>query len=121
MYMPAGQPALWTWLANCAKVAATARNGKTPEIGTNWTFTLPGEIDRQPRPAPEPPVSQLLGELGQSLQSPGVWGLSSYHPGGANVLMCDGSARFLKNSTANNVIWALGSRAQGEVISADSY
>ena len=50
-----------------------------------------------------------------------MWGLSSYHPGGANVLMCDGSVRFLKNSTNQATIWALGSRAQGEVISSDSY
>jgi prepilin-type processing-associated H-X9-DG protein len=48
-------------------------------------------------------------------------GLSSFHPGGANVLMCDGSVRFLKDSTNLSTIWALGSSAQGEVISADSY
>jgi hypothetical protein len=29
--------------------------------------------------------------------------------------------RFLKNSTNLTTIWALGSRAQGEVISADAY
>jgi hypothetical protein len=35
--------------------------------------------------------------------------------------MCDGSVRFLKNSTNPMTIWALGSRSQGEVISADAY
>jgi hypothetical protein len=35
--------------------------------------------------------------------------------------MCDGSVKFLKDSTNLQTIWALGSRAQGEVISADSY
>lgn len=45
----------------------------------------------------------------------------SYHPGGVNVLLMDGSVRFLKN-TVNPVTWrALGTRATGEVISADSY
>jgi hypothetical protein len=29
--------------------------------------------------------------------------------------------RFLKASTAWNVVWALGSKAGGEVISSDSY
>ena len=52
---------------------------------------------------------------------PGVWGLSSYHSGGANVVMLDGSVRFLKNSTNIITVWCLGSIAQGEVISSDSY
>ena len=44
----------------------------------------------------------------------------SLHPGGANVLMGDGSARFIKQSI-NLLTWqALSSRAGGEVISADS-
>ena len=52
---------------------------------------------------------------------PGMYGLSSYHPGGGNMALADGSVRFLKTSTAMQTVWALGSRAQGEVISADSY
>jgi prepilin-type processing-associated H-X9-DG protein len=43
------------------------------------------------------------------------------HPGGANVLMGDGSVRFVKQSI-NLLTWqALSSRAVGEVISADAY
>jgi len=45
----------------------------------------------------------------------------SNHPGGVNVLMCDGSARFVKD-TVNFMTWMqLGTRAAGEVVSADSY
>jgi prepilin-type processing-associated H-X9-DG protein len=47
--------------------------------------------------------------------------MSSYHSGGANVAMCDGSVRFLKSTTALPTVWALGSKDGGEVISADSY
>ncbi len=50
-----------------------------------------------------------------------MWGLSSRHPGGCNVLMLDGSVKFLKDSTNQYTIWALGSINQGEVVSADSY
>ncbi|MFO0907387.1 MAG: H-X9-DG-CTERM domain-containing protein [Isosphaeraceae bacterium] len=50
-----------------------------------------------------------------------MFGMSSYHSGGANVAMCDGSVRFIKSTTALPTIWALGSRAQGEVVSSDSY
>ena len=48
-----------------------------------------------------------------AVNQPGVYGLSSYHSGGANVLFADGSVKFLKDSTTSPVIWALGSRAQG--------
>ena len=46
---------------------------------------------------------------------------SSHHPGGVNVLFCDGSVKFIKDSISPNIVWAIGSRAQGEVVSADSY
>jgi prepilin-type N-terminal cleavage/methylation domain-containing protein/prepilin-type processing-associated H-X9-DG protein len=45
----------------------------------------------------------------------------SYHPGGVNVGFADGSVHFIKN-TVNIVSWrAVGTRAGGEVLSADSY
>jgi prepilin-type N-terminal cleavage/methylation domain-containing protein/prepilin-type processing-associated H-X9-DG protein len=46
---------------------------------------------------------------------------NSNHPGGVNILMADGSVRFAKNSINQATWWALGTRAGGEVISADSY
>jgi prepilin-type N-terminal cleavage/methylation domain-containing protein/prepilin-type processing-associated H-X9-DG protein len=46
---------------------------------------------------------------------------SSRHPGGVNVLFGDGSVKFVKDSV-NLATWrALGTRAGGEVISADSF
>jgi prepilin-type processing-associated H-X9-DG protein len=48
-------------------------------------------------------------------------GTRSRHPGGLNVLMGDGSVRFLKDTT-NAVVWlALNTIAEGEVIAADQY
>jgi prepilin-type processing-associated H-X9-DG protein len=45
----------------------------------------------------------------------------SLHPGGANVLLCDGSVRIIKQ-TIDLATWAaLSSRSNGEVISADAY
>jgi prepilin-type N-terminal cleavage/methylation domain-containing protein/prepilin-type processing-associated H-X9-DG protein len=46
---------------------------------------------------------------------------SSYHPGGVNALMADGSVKFIKNSISGFTWRALGTIAGGEVISADSY
>ena len=41
--------------------------------------------------------------------------VNSNHPGGVNVLMADGSVRFVKSSINQYTWWALGTRANGEV------
>jgi prepilin-type N-terminal cleavage/methylation domain-containing protein/prepilin-type processing-associated H-X9-DG protein len=46
---------------------------------------------------------------------------NSHHPGGVNVLFCDGSVKFIKASIGIQTWWAIGTRAGGEVISADQY
>jgi prepilin-type N-terminal cleavage/methylation domain-containing protein/prepilin-type processing-associated H-X9-DG protein len=45
----------------------------------------------------------------------------SLHPGGANFLFVDGSVRWIKNSISMPVYWAISTRADGEVVSGDSY
>ena len=45
----------------------------------------------------------------------------SNHSGGVNVAFCDGSVRFIKSSISLPTWRALGSRAGGEIVSADSY
>jgi len=51
----------------------------------------------------------------------GQYGFRSLHPGGANFAMADGSVKFIKNAISVNVYRGLGTRAGGEVLSADSY
>jgi prepilin-type N-terminal cleavage/methylation domain-containing protein/prepilin-type processing-associated H-X9-DG protein len=46
---------------------------------------------------------------------------SSRHAGGVNVLFLDGSVKFVKSTVAATTWWALGSRAGGEVVSADQF
>ena len=46
---------------------------------------------------------------------------NSYHSGGVNVAMADGSVKFIKDTVSYPTWWALGTRGGGEVISADSY
>jgi prepilin-type N-terminal cleavage/methylation domain-containing protein/prepilin-type processing-associated H-X9-DG protein len=45
----------------------------------------------------------------------------SWHPGGVNACMADGSVKFLKDSINQVSWWALGTKSGGEVVSADSY
>ena len=49
------------------------------------------------------------------------FGSSSAHPGGCNVMMGDGSVKFVKSTINRQTWWSLGTKAGGEVISADSY
>ncbi len=50
-----------------------------------------------------------------------IVGASSYHSGGVNVAMIDGSVRFIKNTINPMTWWALASKAGGEVLDASSF
>ncbi len=43
-------------------------------------------------------------------------GVYSFHPGGANVLLCDGSVRSVRESIDLFVFYALVTRSEGEVV-----
>jgi prepilin-type N-terminal cleavage/methylation domain-containing protein/prepilin-type processing-associated H-X9-DG protein len=113
------------WLQKCAAGAASAANrgNKTTSLGENWGLALPSYTmgNMLVPPNPKTPNCNIDAGSSNAVNVPGVYGLSSRHPGGANVLMCDGSVKSLKDSTNIVTIWALGSRAGGEVVSADSY
>jgi prepilin-type N-terminal cleavage/methylation domain-containing protein/prepilin-type processing-associated H-X9-DG protein len=46
---------------------------------------------------------------------------SSYHPGGANAVMADGSVKFFKETVALPTWMALSTRVGGEVVSSDQF
>jgi prepilin-type N-terminal cleavage/methylation domain-containing protein/prepilin-type processing-associated H-X9-DG protein len=46
---------------------------------------------------------------------------TSNHPGGVNVVFCDGSVHFIKDSISAQTWWALGTRNMGEVVGSDQY
>jgi prepilin-type N-terminal cleavage/methylation domain-containing protein/prepilin-type processing-associated H-X9-DG protein len=118
--LPAGAAALPGWLANCATLAKTAPNRSY--IAQLWCVGMFGRALGNTILAPNPPYPNCNNTTGNGdLDNNGMFGMSSYHSGGANAAFCDGSVHFLKSSTAIQVIWALGSRAQGEVLSSDSY
>ena len=56
-----------------------------------------------------------------SYEYPRVNAFGSLHPGGANFTMADGSVRFINQTIAQPTFHALGTRAGGELISADAY
>jgi prepilin-type N-terminal cleavage/methylation domain-containing protein/prepilin-type processing-associated H-X9-DG protein len=71
-----------------------------------------------------PPNAQTcagLGFSGNMANMPMQVPPSSRHPGGVNVAMGDGSVKFIKSGVSLPTWRAVGTRAGGEVVSADSY
>ena len=90
---------------------ATLRNAGTP-IGGFRTIRPPFGA-----PATPPPATRIGTE---PIADP-VGGYSSQHPGGANFAFGDGSVRFLKSTIMPAVFAGLANRADGNLISDDSY
>jgi prepilin-type N-terminal cleavage/methylation domain-containing protein/prepilin-type processing-associated H-X9-DG protein len=69
------------------------------------------------------PVNVCRGQGNPSQSDNGSNSLpaTSFHPGGVNTLLADGSVRFIKDSIARKTWWSLGTKAGGEVISSDAY
>ncbi len=59
------------------------------------------------------------GDVSGRTNQRGVFSATSYHPGGVNLLMMDGSVRFVKDGIGVQPWRALGTRNGGEVITAD--
>lgn len=123
--MPAGSAGLAAWLQSCAANVGTAANRGSVSVtqGATWAVGLPsmtiGNIMVPPNSG-YPPCINVKGSS-NAIDHVGFFPMSSWHPGGANTLFCDGSVHFLKNTTSLETVWALASRAQGDVIDASSY
>jgi len=125
--MPLGAQPFSQWITQCAAAFPNATQDPSWDSNVSWVgdswmqgmygYTLGNTLLG---PNPEYPNCRTCPWMGD-LDCPGMYGLSSFHPGGANVLFADGSVRFIKDSIQTVTIWALGSRDQGEVISSDSY
>lgn len=110
------------WLSQCKKALATPLTNKSM-LGDSWAFGVLGHTLGNFVLPPNPPHPNCIQRTASAndFDRPGVIGSSSFHAGGANIGMCDGSVRFLKNTINPQTLWALGSRAQGEIISTEDY
>jgi prepilin-type N-terminal cleavage/methylation domain-containing protein/prepilin-type processing-associated H-X9-DG protein len=123
-----------TMMASEIKFAPDASNGKSDARGDVWsegtkcgyTFMaatppnsgIPDQLDGSsgcPNTNANPPCIQTSGNTREFNAA------RSYHPGGVNVLFCDGSVKFIKNSISIPTFRALSTKDGSEVVSADAY
>jgi prepilin-type N-terminal cleavage/methylation domain-containing protein/prepilin-type processing-associated H-X9-DG protein len=122
MSMPAGSAAFQQWIVACTTALKSANRGnKTAALGQGWAMGMMSMSLGTTLLPPNSKYTNCSTNGANTVENPGMMNMSSFHPGGANALMVDGSVRFLKDSTSMTVIWALGSRAQGEIIDASSF
>jgi prepilin-type N-terminal cleavage/methylation domain-containing protein/prepilin-type processing-associated H-X9-DG protein len=126
--MPTGGAAFQTWLTSCAGAAPSSTQGSDTwktnmsYLGQSWHQGMFGWSMGNTLLAPNSQYPNCRScSWDGDWDCEGMYGLSSFHPGGANVLMADGSVRFLKSTTNTKTMWALGTRSNGEVVSSDSY
>ncbi len=125
--MPYGAQYLQTALQACAKSWQSKSGGYGTNGQRSWNGRMwhPGEYGHALGNTLVPPNSNYpycqFWDSNSDFDSAGICGLSSYHSGGANVCFADGSVHFLKSSINWNTLWSIGSRSQGEAVSADQY
>jgi prepilin-type processing-associated H-X9-DG protein len=114
-----------TWLNQCAAAISNAadRTNHTSTLGENWFSGLYGYTmgDVLLAPNPKTPNCSDSSQSNNTLANAGLIGSSSFHPGGANFMLADGSVRFIKDSTNQITMCKLGSIGLGEIISSDEY
>ena len=81
------------------------------------TYWQPPPVPPPPLP-PTPPPPVPWGPL-SSLWWARLGAYGSFHPGGVNVAMADGSVRFLRDTTPQTTLWFLSTRSGGEVVPGD--
>jgi prepilin-type processing-associated H-X9-DG protein len=102
---------------------STLRNGGHP-INAHESLVVPRPVSVPPGPGdPIPPEPGTVESLVQGGLLPlyYVGGFSSWHPRGANVLLCDGSTRLLKETIDQHVLRRLANRSDGELIDDDQF
>ena len=123
MSMPAGSASFLEWAQQCTAALETVHDLGWQRVTLGWDWAK-GQVGNTLGNTLLPPNSKYTNcsfNGTYAPHNPGMIRMSSFHSGGGNTLMCDGSVKFLKDSTDIQVVWALGSRAQGEVISSDTY
>lgn len=109
-----------TLIPDCASFAASNPGSTWNWGGRYWAAgeytNSVGNINLTPNA--KTPDCSAWGGVGTGL---GFFSARSYHSGGVNVTMADGSVKFIKDSINQQTWFAIATRSGGEVVSADAY
>jgi len=114
-------------LQKCAASFTPANAGNiTVRRGFRWGCGIPGFTMFNVLQTPSDQTYKVNAcrvdcNAGCNMDSGFSYGASSNHSGGCNVMMGDGSVKFIKSTINRTTWWGLGTRGGGEVISADAY
>src|SRR2546430_3157031 len=105
MNMPGGAPCIQQWLSSCAGAAPGSTTSSKPYfsnvswIGSDWSQGMFGYSLGNTLLAPNPsyPNCRTCTWAGD-LDCAGMYGMSSYHPGGGNIALVDGSVQDRKSN-----------------------
>lgn len=96
--------------------------------GSRWLYGAPGHSMYNHHRWPNDPRPDCRGGIPHSSRSDPYWSELSHsvtarsrHPGGVQLLLCDGTVRFITNDVDRDVWKALGSRNGQETISNNSF
>jgi prepilin-type N-terminal cleavage/methylation domain-containing protein/prepilin-type processing-associated H-X9-DG protein len=78
-------------------------------VGTDYDCTTENPVG----------LATVIGTCNRRFNGEDMYGLYSFHPGGVNILLADGSVRFLSNATDPLAVCQLITKAGGEVSSGD--
>jgi prepilin-type N-terminal cleavage/methylation domain-containing protein len=107
----------------CTTLDLTMAMPLTSGLGANWNI---GDMTCTTYNHVSPPNTRTCASMDPNMMMTGSMvnmavqlPPSSYHPGGVNVLLGDGTVRFVKDTIALNIWRALSTRNGGEVFSSD--
>ncbi|HWE35050.1 MAG TPA: DUF1559 domain-containing protein [Isosphaeraceae bacterium] len=100
------------WALICSQLAD--QSAKNFDAGRTWMI----DASLFTRFLPSVPPNSLVPDCGPSDHaSNGIFAARSYHPGGVNAALADGSVRWFSSGVAPATWRALGTRAGGELVS----
>jgi len=108
-------------LTACQQLAPTKTALSTSR--GDWFYAYPWYVTYSMYNHLGPPNSKSCSNANSNTYSVDLFGSappSSFHPGGVNMCMADGSVKFIKDSIGQQAWWGIGTRAGAEVISSDS-
>jgi prepilin-type N-terminal cleavage/methylation domain-containing protein/prepilin-type processing-associated H-X9-DG protein len=113
--------------SNTLLIAEIAGRNQLWQMGAYTGLTLPTTVGQGGWADPTSSATTLIGSSTDGTVAPGscgincsnAYGLYSFHSGGANVVYCDGSVRFLSNTTPILTLAYIVTRNGGEVIQGD--